>query len=82
MATIPEEIGAIVSSLPPDKQADVLKYVRQLAQPTSTLPPGTPLKALLAFRPTISPEAVDEMEKAIEEGCERIELDDADQLSF
>lgn len=39
-------------------------------------PKGTPGKDLLRFAGTISAEDADEMMRAIEEGCERIEPDD------
>ena len=81
MATIAEEIGAIVSTLPPDRQQDVLRYIRQLAQATPSLPPGAPMGNLLRFAGTIPPDVVDEMARAIEEGCETIEPDD-DAVSF
>jgi hypothetical protein len=80
MATIPEEVTNIVSRLPQDKQQQVLDYVRSVEQALiatpSPLPPGTPFEKLRAFKPTISREAAEEMERAIEEGCETIEPDD------
>ncbi len=85
MATIPEEVTEVLNRLPLDKQQQVLDYARIVEQassaPRSTLPPGTPFKVLRAFKPTMSREAVDEMERAINEECERIEPDD-DDLSF
>lgn len=80
MATIPEEITAVLNRLPLDKQRQVLDYARTLEQsapaPMSKLPPGKPAGGLLNFRPTLSHADVDAMQRAIEEGCETIETDD------
>jgi hypothetical protein len=84
MATIPEEVNEILNRLPADKQRQVLDYARSLDvanTSSSPLPPGTPFEVLRAFKPTLSPETVDEMQRAIEEECERIEPDTED-LSF
>jgi hypothetical protein len=84
MSTISEELNTIFNHLPLDKQQQVLDYARSLGtwnKSSSQLPPGTPFEALRAFKPTLSPEIVDEMEQAINEECERIEPD-TDVLSF
>lgn len=80
MATVAEELVALVERLAPDQQRRVLDYARDLAQsapaPRSVLPPGPPASALLNFRPTMSPEDVEAMRRAIEEDCETIEPDE------
>jgi len=83
MATIAEEVLDILNRLPPAEQQRVLAYARaQAAQfPSTLLPQGKPVTDFLAFRSSLDPETVDEMARAIEEGCERIEPDD-DDLSF
>jgi hypothetical protein len=85
MATVPEEVLDILNRLPLAEQQRVLEYARMRAQTTqispSVLPQGKPIKDFLAFRSSLDPETVDEMARAIEEGCERIESDD-DGLSF
>ena len=74
MATITEEIASIVAHLSPEQQRHVLTYARGLAQssasPSSALPPGTPIRDLASFQPSLPPEAVDEMQRIIEEDCE------------
>lgn len=80
MATIPEEIVTVLNRLPLDEQRRVLAFAQNLAQsipaPRSVLPPGMPIQDLLQFLPALPREAIDEMERAINEDCERIEIDD------
>lgn len=84
MATIAEEILAIVKRLPPEEQRRVLDYAQEREQsiPTvSALPAsGTPMSNLLRFAGALPSDVVDEMAEAIQD-CERIETDD-DDLSF
>ena len=82
MATVPEEIQAIVKHLSPDEQLWVLDFAQRLVQthsrvrplPRSTPPPGTPGKALLGIKLPL--EDVEAMERAIMEDCERIDPDE------
>jgi hypothetical protein len=77
MATIVEELNALMAQLPPKEQERVLEYARELAHPPvfphTPLPPGSPPDALLTLR--VPPEIADAMEKAHEE-CERIDEDE------
>jgi hypothetical protein len=79
MATVPEEIQAIVKLLSPDEQRRVLEFARSISRPRgidlsslprSTPPPGTPASALPHF--DLSDEDAEAMERAIMEDCERI----------
>jgi hypothetical protein len=83
-ATLAEERLDLLNTLPVERQQQVLEYARDLAQPRpaprSPLPPGKPKEAFLAFHSDLPAEAVDEMERAIEQGCERIEPDAQDEL--
>ena len=82
MSTVLERIHTLIDLLSPEQQEQVLVLMQELTQKRqevsskSKLPPGTSGKALLALKFSLSPEEVDTMEKAIEEGCERIEPDD------
>ncbi len=57
-----------------------LDFARGLAQsapaPISTPPPGTPIRDLLRFRPTLPREGAEEIKRIIEEDCETIEPDE------
>jgi hypothetical protein len=78
MAITAEEIHTLVEQLSPAYQQKVLKLAQELAQmqefvnslPEAKLPPGTPGKALRHIELPL--EVAKEMERAIEEGCERI----------
>ncbi len=61
-----------LEKLPLSKQQRVLDYARSLAEPLR----GSPGKDFLELCGTLSPEAAEEMTRAIEEGCEQIDLDD------
>jgi hypothetical protein len=58
--------------LPLSKQQRVLDYARSLAEPLR----GTPGEDFLELCGTLSRESAEEMTRAIEEGCEQIDLDD------
>jgi hypothetical protein len=77
MATMAEEINAVVANLAPSDQQRVLNYVRELSQtaalPHTPLPEGTPPEVLLRF--TVSPEVGEAMQQAIEES-EQVDMDD------
>jgi hypothetical protein len=61
-----------VAQLPPPLQQTVVNYARTLAEGR---PRGTPAHELLKLAGTLDPEDAREMMEAIEEGCERIDLD-------
>lgn len=77
MATIAEEVNALLGRMPLDEQRRVLDYARRLANtppfPRTPLPPGSPPDMLL--RITVAPEVGEAMERALEE-CERIDIDE------
>jgi hypothetical protein len=77
MATIAEELAAVVAQLPPREQERVLSFARALANPPvfphTPLPPGTPGQIAAQLR--ISPEAGEAMEQALED-TERIDPDE------
>lgn len=73
MASIAEELTALLAQLPPADQARVLNFARDLAHTPAfahtPLPPGAPGSAVAKLR--VDPEAGEAMEQAHEE-CERI----------
>jgi len=71
-ASVKEEIGVLLTKLPPAKQRAALAYVRQLS---GERPKGVPGSVLLKFAGCISKESADAMEKAIEDGCEQVDPD-------
>jgi hypothetical protein len=77
MATIPDDIAAIVAQLPASDQQRVLEFARELAHPPvfphTPLPPAKPHDLLLTLR--VPPEVADAMEKAHEDS-ERIDEDE------
>jgi hypothetical protein len=77
MATIAEELAAVVAQLPPREQERVLSFARALANPPvfpqTPLPPGSPPDALLRIR--VDLEAGEAMEQALED-TEHIDPDE------
>ena len=69
-ASVVSEIFARLATLDPDRQGEVLEFIKGLARP---LPPGTPPDALLKFAGSIPDDVLDDMEKAIEEACEQVD---------
>lgn len=73
MATIADELTALLAQLPQRDQERVLDFARVLAHPPdfphTPLPEGSPPDALLRIR--VDPEVGEAMEKAMQE-CERI----------
>ncbi|WP_240610801.1 DUF2281 domain-containing protein [Ammonifex thiophilus] len=68
---IREEILRELDRLPPELQREVLDFARALA---SSVSEGTPGEKLLRFAGILTPEEAELMERAIEEGCERVDL--------
>jgi len=66
-----KEIVERVGELPAAQQRLVLDFVRSL---TTKMPRGVPAKDLLAFAGVISPEDARAMSDAIEEGCEKVDV--------
>jgi len=60
-------------SLPTEMQRRVGEFAHALVL---TKPQGTPARELLAFAGTMDPESAREIREAIEEGCERVDLDE------
>jgi hypothetical protein len=61
------------ADLPLVFQHRVVEYAKELGGKQSVLPVGTPGRDLLKFAGTMTSEEADEMMKAIEEECERID---------
>ena len=72
MATLDRELRDRIAALRPVQKQQVLEYVRELERAAPGLKPGT---ALLRFGGTIPSDVLDEMERLIEEDCERIDPD-------
>ena len=75
MAAIEQEIIERISKLDAEKQKRVLEFVRSLA-----LSPGIPGEELIAraHQANFDPTDLEEMQRAINEGCERIEPEEGD----
>jgi hypothetical protein len=74
--TVVDEINHTVRQLTPAQQQAVLSFARALQPtPTSALPPGARLSDLLQFAGSIPSEELKQMERAIEDGCERVNAD-------
>jgi len=72
-STLEKELHQRMGELSPSQQREVLRFAEELAK---SRPKGTPGKDLLRFAGTISPEDAEEMRRAIEEDCERIDPDE------
>lgn len=73
-SSIKQQILDDLDRLPPELQRRALELVHGLAVSISR-PPGTPGKDLLRFAGILDEEAARRMERRIEEGCERVDLD-------
>jgi len=72
--SIKQQILDDLDRLPPELQRRAQELVHGLA--VSTAPSeGTPGKELLRFAGILDEDAARQMERAIEEGCERVDLD-------
>ncbi len=75
--TIKEQVLSQLDHLSPEQQQQVLNFARGLQQ-ESALPPGTPGEVLLAHIDSFEfePGDLEEMARSIEQGCERIDLNE------
>lgn len=71
--TLQKEITEQVGRLGFDQQQKVLEFARSLVKDTPTEISG---KSLLSFAGTIGGEDLEMMKLAIEEGCEKVSIDD------
>ncbi len=71
MATIDQEIAKLLHRLPEAQQQRVLDFACELA---GSKPQGIPGADLLPFAGRISPDDLQRMSDAIEEGCEAVNL--------
>lgn len=65
-----DEIVARLDELPPDLYGQVLQFMNSLAQPELRGESGA---GLLPFAGSLDPDSAEEMLRAIEEDCERID---------
>jgi len=70
-SVVEQQILEQLDALTPDQQRQVLAYMRAIGQQTWA---GKPGYLLLPFAGTIPLEDLEEMTRAIEEGCEQIDL--------
>lgn len=70
---IEREILDRLAQMNQDEKTKVLEFVRTIG---SDIPQGTPASVLLEFAGSISAEDSALMKKAIEEGCEGVDLDE------
>jgi hypothetical protein len=71
--TIKEQILSDLDRLSPEEQTRAAEFVHSLASRT---PKGIPGRDLRRFAGILDPESAREMIEAIEEGCERVDLDE------
>jgi hypothetical protein len=69
-----KEIASHLHKLNPEQQQRVLAYIRTLSEER---PAGIPGRELVGFVGAIDPNDLREMEKAIEEGCEQVNLNES-----
>jgi len=68
-----QEITSHLHKLSPEQQVRVLAFVRTLVEETRS---GVRGSELLRFAGAINPADLDEMEKAIAEGCEQVSVNE------
>lgn len=73
LPSIKHEILEELERLPDEDQHRVLDFARTLGR---TIPKGTPGRELLRFAGVISDEDAEQMNAAIEEGCEQVDVDE------
>jgi hypothetical protein len=71
MATIDKEIVKLLHRLPEAQRQRVLDFARELAE---IKPSGIPGADLLCFAGSIPPDDLKQMNDAIEDGCETVNL--------
>jgi hypothetical protein len=72
-SSIKKEIMEKLESLPAEKQEKVLEFVGSLTQDKIT---GIPGQKLIHFSGSIGKQDLDSMRRAIEEGCEKVDLNE------
>ena len=72
-ATINQELSTYLNQLPVEQQRQVLNFARSLTEPSRK---GVPGATLLQCAGAIDAADLDEMTRAIEAGCERIDADE------
>ena len=72
LPAVKAQILSDLDQLSPEKQKRAAELVRQLVPP----PKGVSGRDLLRFAGILDAESAREMEEAIEEGCERVDLDE------
>ncbi len=72
-AAIEQELSTCLGRLPVEQQRQVLEFARTLATP---LLQGVRGSTLLKFAGTIDESDLEAMSQAIEDGCERIDVDE------
>lgn len=72
-STIKEKILKKLEALPAEKQERVLEFVGSLTKGKIS---GIPGRKLLHFSGVIEKKDLDSMRRAIEEGCERVDLNE------
>ena len=70
---IQSELLSYLGQLSADEQARVVDFARTLVKSPKPTKVGTPGRDLLRFAGTIPQEDLEEIKKAIEEGCEQID---------
>ena len=72
--SVKEEIISVLEHLTPEQQRQVLEFTQRM---TTRLSAGTPGEVLMAAAREVNfdPADLEEMQQAIEEGCERIDWD-------
>lgn len=73
LPTVKEQILSDLDRLSPEEQHRAAELVHGLVTP---LPKGASVEDLLSVAGTLDDQAAREMMKAIEEGCERVDLDE------
>ncbi len=73
MPAVKEQILSDLDQLSPAQQKRAAELVHELVYP---LPRGASVEDLLKLAGTLDDEAAQEMMAAIEEGCERVDLDE------
>jgi hypothetical protein len=58
-----------IDRIPPERYEAALTRLNEIVE----RPQGTPGRELLKYAGSLSPEAADEIERAIEEGCEQVD---------